>query len=81
MPKRSKGVCVNGDVTSGIYFMYGCFLKTGQAQNERKNCICEKGGVNRNFYCFSFFVFFIIIKKDGEQNIYKKKTSKSLTNG
>ena len=58
----------------------------GQAQNERKNCMCEKGGVNSNIYfayIFSFFLLFIIYIYIHiyEKNIYKKKNSKSLTSG
>ena len=51
-----------------------------------KNYICEKGGVNRNFYfvfiiSFSFFFFLLfVIKKDGQQ-IFTKKKLNSLARG
>ena len=62
--------------------MYNYFFeKMGQAQNVRKNYICEKGGVNSNFYfvfrfpffCFFLFFYFYYITKDGQQIFTKKK--------
>ena len=48
---QSGSVQVNEGVTSGNQFMYNYFFeKMGQAQNVRKNYICEKGGVNSNFF-------------------------------